>query len=49
MKKYSLITKVGRAKTYAKMLKANHEHKTLSNLLKREFKQYQIEYSVKNA
>ena len=43
MKKYGLITKVRRAKPYANMLRANHEHKTLPNLLKREFKQEQIQ------
>lgn len=43
MKKYSLTSKVRRAKPYANMLRANHEHKTLPNLLKREFKQVQIQ------
>jgi len=43
MKKYGLITKVRRAKPYAKILRANHEHKTLPDLLKREFKQEQIQ------
>lgn len=45
MKKYSLITKVRRAKSYANMLRANHEHKTLPSLLKKilnkiRFKKY---------
>lgn len=43
MKKYSLITKVRRAKPYAKMLRANHEHQTLPNLLQRKFNQDQIQ------
>lgn len=43
MKKYNLITIIRRAKPYAKMLRANHEHKTLPNLLKRKFKQEQFQ------
>lgn len=43
MKKYNLITIIRRAKPYAKMLRANHEHKTLPNLLKRKFKQDQFQ------
>ena len=39
MNKYGLITKVRRPNPYKKMAKANQEHKTLPNLLKRQFDQ----------
>jgi putative transposase len=39
MKKYSLYTKVRSTNPYKKMAKATQEHKTLKNILNREFKQ----------
>lgn len=39
MKKFSLETKIRRAKPYRKMLKATQEHRTCPNLLKRQFDQ----------
>lgn len=42
MKKYNLVTKVRKSKLYAQTYKDNYEHRTLSNLLKREFNQGKI-------
>ena len=39
MHKYNLETKVRRAKPYRKIAKATHEHKTVTNLLNRNFNQ----------
>ena len=43
MKKYGLISQVRKSKPYAKMLRATHEHKTLPNILKRNFIQEKIQ------
>jgi putative transposase len=42
MKKYNLFTKVRKSKPYAKTYKDNYEHRTLPNLLKREFNQDEV-------
>ena len=39
MKKYDIICPIRRANPYKKMIKATQEHRVLSNLLNREFKQ----------
>ncbi|MEE6453295.1 IS3 family transposase [Gottfriedia acidiceleris] len=39
MKKYSMCTKIRRTNPYKKMAKATQEHKTLKNILNRNFKQ----------
>jgi putative transposase len=39
MKKYSMHTKIRRSNPYKKMAKATQEHKTLKNILNRNFKQ----------
>ena len=40
MKKYKIICPIRKANPYRRMMKATKEHRTLSNLLNREFKQY---------
>jgi transposase InsO family protein len=42
MKKYNLVTKVRKSKPYAKTYKDNYEHRTLPNLLNREFNQDKV-------
>jgi putative transposase len=39
MKKYDIICPIRRANPYKKMMKATQEHRVLSNLLNRQFKQ----------
>jgi len=39
MRKYGLVTKIRRANPYKKMAKANQEHRTLPNLVNRQFDQ----------
>lgn len=40
MKKYEIICPIRRANPYKKMMKATKEHRAVSNLLNREFKQF---------
>ena len=39
MKKYQIVCPIRKANPYRRMMKATHEHRTLPNLLNRNFKQ----------